>query len=579
MAKDKITDYSATNASNTDVGGTGIQGTNAISNFDNAIREIMTHLAETNAGTAPLADTFCVADPADLTKKVRIDAGNVTAGQTRVLRMPDTDITIAAAAASLLGDALSSAHKYKTVNVNSAGTGYEFDRNPFYNVYDYGATGDGTTDDTTAFVACQTAANACEGQISGIRGRGVIVVPTGFFKTSGITTQNDREHWLFLGGRMDASGGAVTVFNCAHGSCVIENGYFLNAFRPTASVGTFAHTKAGSSSADCKFINLKIQGGYYGFYGDGGADSYNFNMTIGNCAADFVYLIRYNGMWAYRGKWDGAYPVQAPVSANFKGAWAGSTAYSVGDVVSSTAGYLYQCRVAGTSAASGGILSSGSTFGDDIPDGAGTLIWRMHRINNSAALKIDSQCFINVFQNCDLTGGHAFAVHTLNSLATTAPQTILFSLCEANIPATVALNLVAADDVQWHGGLIAGGIVSTSIGVKCDVTRGVSIIGAHIRGFTDGVLMTASARKTKIANCMFYANTDCVEAAASASHFSVTGNDMNGSSALWGLNTNGIRIGAGATNYKLLDNDVVDLTGTAVIGHAGSATEISANNA
>lgn len=102
MAKDKITDYSATNASNSDVGGIGILGTNTISNFDNAVREVMTHLAEVNAGTYPLADTFTLADPADLTKKVRIDAGNVTAGQTRVLSMPDQNVTITGAAADLL---------------------------------------------------------------------------------------------------------------------------------------------------------------------------------------------------------------------------------------------------------------------------------------------------------------------------------------------------------------------------------------------------------------------------------------------------------------------------------------------
>lgn len=94
MPKDKITDYSATAASNTDVGGVGIQGTNAISNIDNAVREMMTHLAETNAGTYPVADTWSFADPADLTKKFRFDGGSITTGNTRVVTMPDADITL-----------------------------------------------------------------------------------------------------------------------------------------------------------------------------------------------------------------------------------------------------------------------------------------------------------------------------------------------------------------------------------------------------------------------------------------------------------------------------------------------------
>jgi hypothetical protein len=94
MAKDKITDYSATAASNTDVGGIGIQGTNAISNIDNAAREIMSHLAETNAGTYPVDDTWSFCDPADKTKIFRFDGVGITTGTTRVLTVPDSNGTL-----------------------------------------------------------------------------------------------------------------------------------------------------------------------------------------------------------------------------------------------------------------------------------------------------------------------------------------------------------------------------------------------------------------------------------------------------------------------------------------------------
>ena len=94
MAKNAITDYDTDPANNTDVGNIGTLGTNIPSNFDNSQREIMSHLAKMNAGTSPLHDTFAVADPADLTKKVRLDSGNVTAGQTRVITVPDEDIQL-----------------------------------------------------------------------------------------------------------------------------------------------------------------------------------------------------------------------------------------------------------------------------------------------------------------------------------------------------------------------------------------------------------------------------------------------------------------------------------------------------
>jgi len=94
MAKDTIPSYSATAASNTDVGGVGIAGTNAISNADDAFREIMSHLKEASAGTSPVEDTWTFGDPADLTKRFRFDGGSVTAGQTRVLTVPDANITL-----------------------------------------------------------------------------------------------------------------------------------------------------------------------------------------------------------------------------------------------------------------------------------------------------------------------------------------------------------------------------------------------------------------------------------------------------------------------------------------------------
>lgn len=51
MSKDKLTDYSATNASNTDVGGVNINEGMLPSDVNNAIREVMTHLKDFAEGT------------------------------------------------------------------------------------------------------------------------------------------------------------------------------------------------------------------------------------------------------------------------------------------------------------------------------------------------------------------------------------------------------------------------------------------------------------------------------------------------------------------------------------------------
>ena len=94
MAKTKITDYSTTRASNADIDNINIAEGCAAGNVNDAIREVMVQLAETNAGTYPVADTWTFADPADLTKRVRFDAGSITTGTTRVLTIPDANFTI-----------------------------------------------------------------------------------------------------------------------------------------------------------------------------------------------------------------------------------------------------------------------------------------------------------------------------------------------------------------------------------------------------------------------------------------------------------------------------------------------------
>ena len=94
MAKNALTDYSATNSSNTDVGGVAIAGTNNISNFDNGLREVMTHLADAMAGTSPLSDGLKIGYASDLTANIQFDCSGITTATTRTVTFPDADVTI-----------------------------------------------------------------------------------------------------------------------------------------------------------------------------------------------------------------------------------------------------------------------------------------------------------------------------------------------------------------------------------------------------------------------------------------------------------------------------------------------------
>ena len=96
MAKTKISQYDASASGNTDIDSIDLgEGTMVPSDVNNALREVMAHLADMNAGAAAIQDTFTLSDPTDDTKQVRFDAVNITTGNTRVLTVPDADATIA----------------------------------------------------------------------------------------------------------------------------------------------------------------------------------------------------------------------------------------------------------------------------------------------------------------------------------------------------------------------------------------------------------------------------------------------------------------------------------------------------
>lgn len=96
MAKTQINEYDSTASNNTDIDSIDLgEGTMLPSSVNNALREMMAHLADMNAGTSVIDDTFTLADPADNTKKFRMDGVGITTGNTRVLTVQDADLTVA----------------------------------------------------------------------------------------------------------------------------------------------------------------------------------------------------------------------------------------------------------------------------------------------------------------------------------------------------------------------------------------------------------------------------------------------------------------------------------------------------
>lgn len=94
MAKTTVRDWDSTASNNTEIDGIGIQGTNAVSNFDGAFRELMSQIADVDGGVQPVNDTWTFCDPADTTKRFRMDAGSIATATTRVITVPDASLTL-----------------------------------------------------------------------------------------------------------------------------------------------------------------------------------------------------------------------------------------------------------------------------------------------------------------------------------------------------------------------------------------------------------------------------------------------------------------------------------------------------
>ena len=498
---------------------------------------------------------------------------NLTAGQTNtdILYLGGVRVTPTGLDETLpTFPTLSASQKFKDVKVNSTGTGFKFLRSPLFDPFDYGATGNGVTDDTVALVACQTAANANESvEHGGTRGRGIIVLPTGKFKTTGITTQNPNEFWMGLGGTLDAMAANQTVFTCAHGRCTVENMIISQTFRPTTNSATFLHNSlTAQGSPDCMFRKLLIVGGYYGIEGDGATlygagDSIWMDCKVVGCYSDFVYLHGYNGFWGIRNKFDDGWPTAVsghlhPTTAEIRGAWAPSTPYVLHEVVTSN-GFYFQCAVSGTSSAGAGPVAA--LKGTAIVDGSAQ--WKVHRTTQASAIHIDSDCFINVMWLTDMTGGHINSVWLTNLTGTNRPQTVKFlDGCEFGSPLIYGIRADAADDIEI-GSIVIDNCIDTTVGtgVITNNVRGIAVHDTMLRQMFRGVSIGPATTGSSVNLNSFGGVTGwCAEFQANTSGFQAIGNKCGGTP--WGNNGNGIRVMPGTSNeYIVALNQGIGIVG------------------
>lgn len=442
---------------------------------------------------------------------------------------------------------------------------------PHYSLYDYGAVGNGVADDTAAWVACKAAADANDGFQASPKGRGVIVVPPGFFAIDGAVLDNNYGKVLGLGGRLQSRAANTDILTVSASSCIVRDLIIYDPFLPTANCSPFTH----DGGADCLFENIEIIGGLYGAKAIGGGDSVWRKIKIHDCYSDFLYMEGYQGLWGDRLKLDFRWMVQNPVAANDKGNWATNTAYVVGDVVICDGGigpWVFQCIDPGTSAASGlGPLPA--AFGVDIVDNG--VVWRTQMRANRAACHMESDCFINTFHNCDFTGGHWAGLRTSHTVGTYAPQSIYVSGgTEFGHPFKYGGWFQAAQHVNIQDTFVDSGIAADSTGIVCDVVRDIKMRGLTIHtGFRDGLLGNANTKHLSLMGSdIMGCSRTAFRAEAGMTDFDVSHNNLGGDASLWGVNGIGAQVVAGASDHYVISGNRTRGAVTLGISDGGTGT-------
>lgn len=451
-------------------------------------------------------------------------------------------------------------------------------------VKDYGAVGNGSTDDTAAVQAAVDAVIAGNG--------GSLFFPRGAYLTTStivvdpsLAPQGSASVRLFGEGRLRSSlisntaGQRVLEFRGARGSLEHMSVYNNNFTTSTTGDLMRLNNTQQFSMRDCW-----LQGGYHCLYifGDGCTDSNivgcSFTFASGNANVRIQRpgTTGQNGAHRFRGcLFNQGWPVSNPSAANMKGARANTTAYNVGDVVETSFGgltYRIQARVGGTSG--GSAPSAPSFYGVDITDG--TVQWRLVGQAAYRGALLDGQVFYTWFDQCDFTGPYLSGVSFEDTVATgTFPYTCWVTNCTIHGPVTNGVSVgtgVRDIAIQNCDFLPLNDISQTAISFGTGQAN--QAIGNRAYDYATGIVQGGS-RGALIGNLMT-GGTIGIDLTGASATTRVIGNEV-GTRTVGGANGTGIRLQSGATRHIVMGNVAFGAT-TPINDSSGSGTNIIANN-
>ena len=425
---------------------------------------------------------------------------------------------------------------------------------PWCDIMGKGATSNGTADDDTAAI------QACVTQLAGTGG--VVFIPVGGFciKTGPVTSTTIGIE--FRGSGMFAS----TLDACGTNSALIKLDNVRNSVTDITLHGSqsFSANKINleltSNCGQCRTDHALIYGGSSTI--DSSGVDVQINDTVAYKAYGVSMVVVRGVTWFERSQLDHNYPANGTPPIAAPGAWAGTTVYAAGAIVSD-AGFYLQATVGGTS---GGSLPALAAYDTNITDG--TVTWQLLGPTSYYNLQVSNAPEVHM-NFTDVTGYASTGIGiTGTSSYFKFDNGVFASQLFNSVLASGTGNGVFISNVD-SGGCITTGCstieLNASFGGNAQIinTRifGVSGFGINIHGGT-GNLMT---------NNVISSPTTAINVDANVGGFVITGNRLLGT-------TTGVTVAAGTSNnYRIAHNDTTG-SGTSISdGGTGTDKAVYAN--
>lgn len=438
----------------------------------------------------------------------------------------------------------------------------------------FGAVGNGLTDDTGAVQ------NAINFLVTNFGGgtlyippsnapyclKGGVTVPTGAsIRIIGASTLNPE---------LSACGVDVTPVTMQGQYSSIE--FVTIAGKGTNDTGTFGATQSalifGTTCVNCRFLHSFAVGGLHAI--ELRTDDIFLEDSFATQAYGSSMIYGVAGDWFRRVKADQSWPVSIPVTGSTITAWAATTTYAVGAVVS-TQGYHLQASTGGTSGSSAPTLKN---YGQNITDGS--VVWQLAKPLTYYAIQLDTGASENTIDATDMTGSFTAGLALTNTLAGRAPQFTKLTDSAANgNPTTAGILATDGHGLEISGLHTAGGFLAGGGGIvfQNNWTGDVSITNSFFWASSYGVVIGAGKNFSLTTN-NFAGNTTACIAALSVTDFTITGNIL-GNSTSFGACTLGAQVTGSSDFYNITGNITDGATTPISDGGSGTHKNVSGNNA